>query len=106
MVLDELTLKRALTAAAPPGPVKPGQVAGAPPLLAGLGPPLADDASLKDIARRAVRIAERGVILRALTRTGWNKRKAASRLQISYKAVLYKIKDCEIVDPRNVARFD
>ena len=36
-------------------------------------------------------------------RTGWNKRKAAKRLQISYKALLYKIKDCEIVDPRNAA---
>jgi hypothetical protein len=28
-------------------------------------------------------------------------RPKGSRLQIGYKAVLYKIKDCEIVDPRD-----
>jgi two-component system response regulator AtoC len=64
---------------------------------------LPEDAPLKDVARRAARIAEREAILRALLRTGWNKRKAAKRLQISYKALLYKIKDCEIVDPRDAA---
>jgi two-component system response regulator AtoC len=64
---------------------------------------LPEDAPLKDVARRAARIAEREAILRALMRTGWNKRKAAKRLQISYKALLYKIKDCEIVDPRDAA---
>ncbi len=36
-------------------------------------------------------------------RTGWNKRKAAKRLQVSYKALLYKIRDCGIVDPRDAA---
>jgi len=64
---------------------------------------LPEDAPLKDVARRAARLAEREAILRALVRTGWNKRKAAKRLQISYKALLYKIKDCEIVDPRDAA---
>jgi two-component system response regulator AtoC len=67
---------------------------------------LPEDAPLKDVARRAARIAEREAILRALVRTGWNKRKAAKRLQISYKALLYKIKDCEIVDPRNAATME
>jgi two-component system response regulator AtoC len=67
---------------------------------------LPDDAPLKDVARRAARIAEREAILRALMRTGWNKRKAAKRLQISYKALLYKIKDCEIVDPRDAAMME
>jgi len=69
----------------------------------GLHAVLPEDAPLKDVARRAARIAEREAILRALIRTGWNKRKAAKRLQISYKALLYKIKDCEIVDPRDAA---
>jgi two-component system, NtrC family, response regulator AtoC len=68
--------------------------------------PLPEDAPLKDVARRAARIAEREAILRALMRTGWNKRKAAKRLQISYKALLYKIKDCQIVDPRDAAVLD
>jgi two-component system response regulator AtoC len=67
---------------------------------------LPEDAPLKDVARRAARIAEREAILRALMRTGWNKRKAAKRLQVSYKALLYKIKDCEIVDPRDAATIE
>jgi two-component system response regulator AtoC len=68
--------------------------------------PLPEDAPLKDVARRAARIAEREAILRALMRTGWNKRKAAKRLQVSYKALLYKIKDCGIVDPRDAATLE
>jgi len=56
--------------------------------------PLPEDAPLKEVGKRAARIAEREAILRALMRTGWNKRKAAKRLQISYKALLYKIVDC------------
>ncbi len=31
-------------------------------------------------------------ILRALTRSGWNRRRAAEELQISSKALLYKLK--------------
>ncbi len=72
----------------------------------GLHAGLPEDAPLKDVARRAARIAEREAILRALMRTGWNKRKAAKRLQVSYKALLYKIKDCEIVDPRAAASLE
>jgi two-component system response regulator AtoC len=67
---------------------------------------LPEDAPLKDVARRAARLAEREAILRALMRTGWNKRKAAKRLQVSYKALLYKIKDCGIVDPRDAATLE
>jgi two-component system response regulator AtoC len=99
MVLGELGPVRALTpvpvegAAGPPSPVK----------LAGLHAALPEDAPLKEVGRRAAQIAEREAILRALMRTGWNKRKAALRLQISYKALLYKIKGCEIIDPRNAA---
>ena len=72
----------------------------------GLHAPLPDDAPLKEVGKRAARIAEREAILRALMRSGWNKRKAAKRLQISYKALLYKTKDCEIVDPRDAAMID
>jgi two-component system response regulator AtoC len=65
-----------------------------------------DDEPLKEVARRAARVAEREAILRALKRTGWNKRKAAKRLQVSYKALLYKIRDCGIVDPREAAALE
>jgi len=40
-----------------------------------------------------------------LQRTAWNERKAASELKISYNALLYKIKDSGIVDPRSSAKF-
>jgi two-component system response regulator AtoC len=49
--------------------------------------------SLKDIARKASRAAEREAIARTLERTGWNRTKAASLLKISYRALLYKIKE-------------
>jgi DNA-binding NtrC family response regulator len=49
--------------------------------------------SLKDIARTAAREAERDLILRMLTRTRWNRKEAAQILGISYKALLYKIKE-------------
>jgi two-component system response regulator AtoC len=48
--------------------------------------------SLKDVARAASREAEREIILQVLTRTRWNRRRAAQELQISYKALLYKLK--------------
>lgn len=48
--------------------------------------------SLKQASRAASREAEKEIILRALTRTRWNRRRAAQELQISYKALLYKLK--------------
>ena len=48
--------------------------------------------SLKAAARAASREAEKELILKALTRTRWNRRRAAEQLQISYKALLYKLK--------------
>jgi DNA-binding NtrC family response regulator len=48
--------------------------------------------SLKQAARAASREAEKEIILRVLTRTRWNRRRAAAELQISYKALLYKMK--------------
>jgi two-component system response regulator AtoC len=48
--------------------------------------------SLKDAARAASREAEKELILKVLARTRWNRRRAAEELQISYKALLYKLK--------------
>jgi two-component system, NtrC family, response regulator AtoC len=53
-------------------------------------------ASLKAVAREASRQAERDLILKALEKTHWNRKKAAKQLQISYKALLYKIKQMEV----------
>jgi len=52
--------------------------------------------SLKDIARNAAREAERSLISRTLQQTRWNRREAAEILGISYKALLYKIKEAAL----------
>jgi two-component system response regulator AtoC len=57
---------------------------------------IARHASLKTVAREASRIAERELILKALERTHWNRKQAARELQISYKALLYKIKQMDV----------
>ena len=49
--------------------------------------------SLKDISRQAARGAERELILRMLQQTRWNRKETAEMLGISYKALLYKIKE-------------
>jgi two-component system response regulator AtoC len=49
--------------------------------------------SLKDISRTAAREAEREVIARMLQQTRWNRKETARLLGISYKALLYKIKE-------------
>lgn len=43
--------------------------------------------------QRAVRMLERQIILRALNEHRWNRRKTAQSLDISYRALLYKIKE-------------
>jgi len=48
--------------------------------------------SLKVAARAASRRTERDLISKALERTHWNRKRAAQELQISYKSLLYKIK--------------
>jgi DNA-binding NtrC family response regulator len=54
--------------------------------------------SLKVAARAASRRTERELILQALERTRWNRKRAARELQISYKSLLYKIKQIGTLD--------
>ena len=56
---------------------------------------VAPGASLKVAARAASKSAERELIMQALERTRWNRKQAARALQISYKSLLYKIKQME-----------
>jgi two-component system response regulator AtoC len=70
---------------------------GAPPAAAA---PISSDVaaasghySLKDISRSAARLAERELILKMLHQTRWNRKATAEMLGISYKALLYKIKE-------------
>jgi len=48
---------------------------------------------LKAVSRRAAQVAEKRVIERVLHQTRWNRKEAAEKLQISYKALLYKMKE-------------
>jgi two-component system, NtrC family, response regulator AtoC len=54
--------------------------------------------SLKAAARAASREAERGLIMKVLERTRWNRKRAAQELQISYKSLLYKLKQIGFED--------
>jgi two-component system response regulator AtoC len=82
--------------AAPPPPAPAYAPAAAAPAAAAPAPPAAPDegsTSLKDISRIAAREAEKVLILRMLQQTRWNRKETAQILGISYKALLYKIKD-------------
>jgi two-component system response regulator AtoC len=54
----------------------------------------AGELPLREVGRRAALAAERGAIERVLLQTGWNRKRAARALGISYKTLLQKIRDC------------
>jgi len=55
---------------------------------------------LKAISKRAAQIAEKRVIEKVLGQTRWNRKEAAERLKISYKALLYKMKENGLSESR------
>jgi DNA-binding NtrC family response regulator len=61
----------------------------------------AQGGSLKVAARAASKKAERELIMQALERTRWNRKRAARELQISYKSLLYKIKQIGVSTGKN-----
>jgi two-component system, NtrC family, response regulator AtoC len=92
-VVHELRARR-------PAPVAPCAPAPSAPTgeldryLAGESPRV----SLKRVARQAAQVAEARLIARVLQRTRWNRKEAAVILQISYKALLYKMRDAGLSD--------
>ena len=56
---------------------------------------------LKSLARSAKDEAEAEAIAKALEETNWNRKQAAALLQISYKALLYKIRQYGIAQNKN-----
>jgi len=52
--------------------------------------------SLKEVHQEAIKKVESEMILKALEMTNWNRKKAADKLNISYKALLYKIKETSL----------
>jgi len=57
--------------------------------------------SLKKITRQAVQEIERKVILKVLQANHWNRKRAARALSISYRALLYKIREVGLPAARN-----
>jgi two-component system, NtrC family, response regulator AtoC len=57
--------------------------------------------SLKHIAKQAVREMESNVILQVLRDNKWNRRKAAQVLNISYRALIYKIQEAGLAQKNN-----
>jgi DNA-binding NtrC family response regulator len=60
---------------------------------------------LKSLARSAKDGAEAEAIAKALEETNWNRKQAAALLQISYKALLYKIRQYGIARKPNTHKF-
>src|SRR5207237_9670445 len=58
--------------------------------------PLDGNISLKKVTRQAVRELERKIILKVLQANNWNRKRAARALNISYRALLYKMQDAEL----------
>ncbi len=60
--------------------------------------------ALKTITRQATRELERKVILKVLQAHHWNRKQAARALSISYRALLYKIRDAGLPPNRSSRR--
>ena len=77
----------------------------APPRNASEGTPAGNSGGggLKSLARSAKDEAEAEAIARALDETNWNRKQAAALLQISYKALLYKIRQYGIAQQHRSA---
>lgn len=57
----------------------------------------AGDVPLREVGRRVALQAEREAIERVLRHTGWNRKQAAKLLNVSYKTLLQKIRECGLV---------
>ena len=60
--------------------------------------------SLKKLTKQATRELERKVILKVLQAHHWNRKQAARALSISYRALLYKIRDAGLPPNRSSRR--
>jgi two-component system response regulator AtoC len=55
--------------------------------------------SLRDIARRGAREAERKALMEVLAQVHWNRAEASRILKVSYKTLLNRIRDCGLTPP-------
>jgi two-component system, NtrC family, response regulator AtoC len=61
---------------------------------------VAGEVPLKNIAKSAIRELERNLILDSLRAHQWNRRRTAAALKISYRALIYKIRDAGLTSRR------
>jgi two-component system response regulator AtoC len=69
-------------------------------------PDEANAVPFKRVAREAIRDIERNLILEALRANQWNRRRAAMALKISYRALIYKIRDTGLISGRSKLSMD
>lgn len=62
--------------------------------------------SMKEITRRATRDLERQIILKVLQAQGWNRKKTSKWLQMSYRSLLYKLKEVGVPSLRTFSSVD
>ena len=60
------------------------------------GPSLEATVPFRKRVRQATREIESQIILEALERNRWNRRRAAEDLRISYRLLMYKMKNCNL----------
>lgn len=60
--------------------------------------------SLKQITKAATRGLEKEIILKVLQANGWSRRKTAQWLNISYRSLLYKLQESEVLAHRGRLR--
>jgi two-component system response regulator AtoC len=61
---------------------------------------------LKKVTRQAVHELEKKIILTVLEANHWNRKRTASELRISYRALLYKIRQAGLPSKRSMRRTD
>lgn len=61
-------------------------------------------ATLKRMSKDAIKEMERDVILETLRANQWNRRKTAQALKISYRALIYKIRDAGLISRRTAVQ--
>jgi DNA-binding NtrC family response regulator len=98
VVRNDENIVAELLSAAGTRPIPSSSTAGTQPgaATAQEDPLPADNYSLKERIGRLVAREEKRIIGEVLGKTNWNRRKAAEMLEISYRSLLYKIKDYKL----------
>lgn len=68
--------------------------------------PSHDGLDLKRSSKQAAQEHERELILRTLEANHWNRRRTAQQLQISYRALLYKMHDASLLSNRTMSKSE